>query len=67
MASLDFVDDLTDKLCEENFNYVVVILQEGKSSFRARIFDNVVKKDAKKAMIKALKEAKLTISKRKGK
>ena len=39
MASLDFVYDLTDRFEEDNIEYVVVALREGKALDKVDVFD----------------------------
>lgn len=55
MASLDFVYDITDKLEEDNIEYILLTLQEGKKTDKVNIFYNT-KPDSKDSILTALEK-----------
>lgn len=55
MASLDFVYDITDKLEEDNIEYIVLTLQEGKETDTVNIFYNT-KPESKDSILTALEK-----------
>ena len=55
MASLDFVYDLTDRFEEDNIEYVVVALREGKALDKVDVFYKT-KPESKASMLTALEQ-----------
>jgi hypothetical protein len=55
MASLDFVYDITDKLEEDNIEYIVLTLQEGKETDTVNIFYST-KPKSKDSILTALEK-----------
>ena len=65
MASLDFVYDITDRLQEDNIQYIVFTLQEGEESDTVNVFYST-KPESKDSILTALGKLKKLIEENDG-
>jgi hypothetical protein len=56
MASLDFAYDLTQKLADENIEYIVICVQRGEKINASNIFMNIKHADTIPAFTKSITE-----------